>query len=169
MVTVSPAQFPGPDPRDYYDMLVTPRAHSSRRPATLVTLRKTATGRTGPAPRRGRGSTERRSAERRSALLVTCVAAVVALAAAPAAAQTAGTIFLANLSENRSENVTMVDLRLDKTIAAGARGRLTLMADFYNLLNANAVTNFSLRTGDYERTIAALDPLAMKLGLRFQW
>ena len=43
------------------------------------------------------------------------------------------------------------------------------MADFYNLFNANAVTNFSLRTGDYERVIAALDPLAMKLGLRYQW
>ncbi|MCY4075850.1 MAG: TonB-dependent receptor [Acidobacteria bacterium] len=78
-------------------------------------------------------------------------------------------IFLTNLAANRSENVTIVDLRLDKAIAAGARGRLTLMADFYNLLNANAVTNFSLRTGDYERIIAALDPLAMKLGLRFQW
>jgi outer membrane receptor protein involved in Fe transport len=78
-------------------------------------------------------------------------------------------IFLTDLDENRSENVTMVDLRLDKTIAAGARGRLTLMADFYNLLNANAVTNFSLRTGDDERVIAALDPIALKLGARFQF
>ena len=78
-------------------------------------------------------------------------------------------VFLTNLSENRSENVTLVDLRLDKTIMAEAQGRLTLMADFYNLLNANAVTNFSLRTADYRHIIAALDPLAMKLGLRFQW
>ena len=43
------------------------------------------------------------------------------------------------------------------------------MADFYNLLNANAVTNFSLRTEDFGRIIAALDPVAMKLGLRYQW
>ena len=78
-------------------------------------------------------------------------------------------VFLTRLSENRSENVTIVDVRLDKMLTAVAGGRLTLMADFYNLFNANAVTNFSLRTGDYERVIAALDPLAMKLGLRYQW
>ena len=78
-------------------------------------------------------------------------------------------IFLTDLSENRSENVTMMDLRLDKAFNVGARGRVTLMLDFYNLFNSNAVTNFSLRTGDNERVIAALDPLAMKLGVRYQF
>ena len=39
----------------------------------------------------------------------------------------------------------------------------------YNLFNSNAVTNFSLRTGDDKRVIAALDPIAMKLGVRFQF
>ena len=77
-------------------------------------------------------------------------------------------IFLTDLSENRSENVTMVDLRLDKAFNVGARSRITLMLDLYNLFNSNAVTNFSLRTGDNERVIAALDPLAMKLGVRYQ-
>ncbi len=43
------------------------------------------------------------------------------------------------------------------------------MADIYNVLNSNAVTNFSLRTGDAERIIAALDPIALKLGLRVQF
>ena len=78
-------------------------------------------------------------------------------------------IFLTDLSENRSENVTMVDLRLDKAFNVGASGRVTLMLDLYNLFNSNAVTNFSLRTGDNERVIAALDPLAMKLGVRYQF
>ena len=78
-------------------------------------------------------------------------------------------IFLTDLSENRSENVTMVDLRLDKAFNVGARGRVTLMLDLYNLFNSNAVTNFSLRTGDNERVIAALDPIAMKLGVRYQF
>ena len=31
----------------------------------------------------------------------------------------------------------------------------------------DAVTNFSLHTADAERIIAALDPLAMKLGVRY--
>ena len=35
--------------------------------------------------------------------------------------------------------------------------------------NSNAVTNFSLRTSDNERVIAALDPLAMKLGVCCQF
>ena len=78
-------------------------------------------------------------------------------------------IFLTDLADNRSENVTIVDLRLDKAFNVGASGRVTLMLDLYNLFNSNAVTNFSLRTGDNERVIAALDPLAMKLGVRYQF
>ena len=43
------------------------------------------------------------------------------------------------------------------------------MADVYNALNSNAATNFSLRAGDAERVIAALDPIALKLGVRFRF
>ena len=43
------------------------------------------------------------------------------------------------------------------------------MLGLYNLFNSNAVTNFSLRTADAERVIAALDPLAMKLGVRYEF
>ncbi|MYD69710.1 MAG: TonB-dependent receptor [Acidobacteria bacterium] len=78
-------------------------------------------------------------------------------------------VFLSDLSENRSENVTIVDVRLDKALALGERSRLTLMLDVYNLMNSNAVTNFSLRTGDDGRVIAALDPVAVKLGVRVQF
>ena len=78
-------------------------------------------------------------------------------------------VFLTDLADNRSENVTMVDLRLDKAFDTGAGGRVSLMLDLYNLFNSNAVTNFSLRTGDNQRVIAALDPLAMKLGVRYQF
>ena len=78
-------------------------------------------------------------------------------------------IFLTDLAANRSEHVTLADLRLDKAFAVSARSRLTLMLDLYNLFNSNAVTNFSLRTGDAERVIAALDPLAMKLGVRYEF
>ena len=78
-------------------------------------------------------------------------------------------VFLTDLSENRSENVTIADIRLDKAFAVGAGRRLTLLLDLYNLFNSNAVTNFSLRVGDDERVIAALDPVALKLGARFQF
>ena len=78
-------------------------------------------------------------------------------------------VFLSDISANRSDNVTLVDIRAEKAIAAGGGGRLTLMADVYNLLNSNAVTNFSLRVGDDERVIAALDPVAVKAGVRWQF
>ena len=80
-------------------------------------------------------------------------------------------IFLTDLARNRSENVTIADIRLDKEFAFGtdSKTRLTLMMDLYNVFNSNAVTNFSLRTGDDERVIAALDPIAMKIGVRFQF
>ena len=80
-------------------------------------------------------------------------------------------VFLTDLAENRSENVTIADIRLDKAFSIGteSKNRLTLMLDLYNVSNSNAVTNFSLRTGDDERVIAALDPIALKLGVRFQF
>ena len=80
-------------------------------------------------------------------------------------------IFLTDLARNRSENVTIADIRLDKEFAFGtdSKNRLTLMIDLYNIFNSNAVTNFSLRTGDDKRVIAALDPIAMKIGVRFQF
>ena len=78
-------------------------------------------------------------------------------------------VFLSDISANRSDNVTLVDIRVEKAVATGGRGRLTLMADAYNLLNSNAVTNFSLRVGDDERVIAALDPIALKAGIRWQF
>ena len=78
-------------------------------------------------------------------------------------------VFLSDVSANRSDNVTLVDVRVEKALATGGGGRLTLMADVYNLLNSNAVTNFSLRVGDGERVIAALDPIALKAGVRWQF
>ena len=74
---------------------------------------------------------------------------------------------LSNLDENRSEDVTLADLRLEKAFALGSGALLTAMVDVYNLLNSNAVTNFNLRTGsNYNNVIAALDPRAAKIGLR---
>lgn len=80
-------------------------------------------------------------------------------------------VFLTDLAANRSQNVTIADIRLDKAFGVGSesKNRLTLMLDLYNVFNSNAVTNFSLRVGDNGRVIAALDPIAMKLGVRFQF
>ena len=64
--------------------------------------------------------------------------------------------------------MTLVDIRLEKAVATGRHGQLTLMLDAYNLLNSNAVTNLLQRVGDNGRLIAALDPIAVKTGIRCQ-
>jgi outer membrane receptor protein involved in Fe transport len=44
------------------------------------------------------------------------------------------------------------------------------MLDIYNLFNSNAETNFTLRTGsNFNNIIAALDPRAFKIGVRYQF
>ena len=79
-------------------------------------------------------------------------------------------ILLTDLKENRSEDVTLVDLRVDKAFRFGGRYRLTAIADVYNLFNVNPVTNFIVDTGSrFENVIEWLPAMTLKLGLRFQF
>ncbi len=79
-------------------------------------------------------------------------------------------IFLENIENNRSENVTLLDIRLEKSFMVKERHRLTGMLDAYNLFNSNAETNFVLRTGGiFRNIIAALDPRTLKIGFRWQF
>ena len=78
--------------------------------------------------------------------------------------------FLENLENNRAENVTVVDLRLEKVFELGERAKLTGIVDVYNLFNSNPVTNFSLRTGGaFGKIIGVLEPRVIKVGVRFQF
>ena len=79
-------------------------------------------------------------------------------------------VFTEAIKNNRSQNVNIVDLRVEKFFQVNDRMRLTAMLDFYNLFNANPETNFTLRTGSsFRNIIAALDPRAIKIGVRFQF
>ena len=79
-------------------------------------------------------------------------------------------ILLTDLDENRSEDVTQVDLRVDKAWRFDGRYRITAMADVYNVLNDNPVTNFVLDTGSrFEDVIERLPGRTLKLGLRFEF
>jgi hypothetical protein len=66
--------------------------------------------------------------------------------------------------------VTIVDVRVDKAFTFGGKYRLTMMADLFNTLNSNAVSNFNLLNGgQYNRIIATLDPRTFQLGFRFDF
>jgi hypothetical protein len=78
--------------------------------------------------------------------------------------------FLEPVENHRSENVTLVDLRFEKSFRIGDRHRVTGMLDLYNLTNANTELNFNLTPGpDFRNLIAALDPRTLKIGLRWQF
>jgi len=83
----------------------------------------------------------------------------------------AGTVrfFSENIDANRSDTVPILDLRADKAFGIG-RYKFTAMADLFNVLNSNAVTNFGLVNGAaFNQIIAALDPRTFQLGIRFSF
>jgi hypothetical protein len=79
------------------------------------------------------------------------------------------TFFLNNLKDDRSDNVSLLNLRLDKSFQFG-RFKASAMLDVYNVLNQDAVTNFALTLGPaYKRVTAALDPRVFMGGLRLEF
>jgi outer membrane receptor protein involved in Fe transport len=80
------------------------------------------------------------------------------------------TFFAEDIKNNRSDTVSIVDVRLDKAVTLGGKYRFTVMADVFNALNSNAVSNFNLLNGNqYNRIIATLDPRTFQLGFRFDF
>jgi hypothetical protein len=77
--------------------------------------------------------------------------------------------FVENLDQNRSDNVSLLNFRLDKGFTFGGHYKLTGIFDLYNVLNANPVTNFSLTNGNFGTVIAALDPRVAQLAIRFEF
>jgi outer membrane receptor protein involved in Fe transport len=74
------------------------------------------------------------------------------------------------IADHRADDVGIWDLRVDYTLPLGARGRLTLMGDVYNVLNSNPVVNFRAFSGSrYKEVIALVDPRVFRLGVRFEF
>jgi hypothetical protein len=73
--------------------------------------------------------------------------------------------FVENLERHRSDNVALLNVRIDKGFAIG-KTTLAMMLDLDNALNANPITNFNLLNDDFGRVIAVLDPRVAQIGLR---
>jgi hypothetical protein len=76
--------------------------------------------------------------------------------------------FVENLDQNRSDNVHLLNFRVDKAFTVG-RFKITGMFDLYNVLNANPVTNFNLYNGGFGDIIAVLDPRVAQVGFRLEF
>jgi hypothetical protein len=80
------------------------------------------------------------------------------------------TFFMENIENNRSDTATLLDIRVDKAFTFGGRYRFSVMADLFNILNSNDVTNFNLLNGErFDRIIATMDPRTFMLGFRFDF
>jgi hypothetical protein len=74
------------------------------------------------------------------------------------------------LSANRTENVHIIDFRIEKGLRFGRAGRLTAMMDLFNALNQNPVVGFRTVTGTrFNEVIAVLDPRAARFGIRWDF
>ena len=75
------------------------------------------------------------------------------------------------VNANRSENVNILDFRFEKSVKLPSRGgRLTAMADIFNITNANPITNFRVVTGPrFKEVISILDPRIVRFGLRYEF
>ena len=79
------------------------------------------------------------------------------------------TFFMENIDRNRSDNPMLLDFRVDKAFRIG-RYKASVMADLFNALNSNAVTNFFLTNGtNYNKIIATLDPRTAQVALRLEF
>jgi outer membrane receptor protein involved in Fe transport len=77
--------------------------------------------------------------------------------------------FVEPLKNNRSDNVGLLNFRLDKSFPLG-KAKISGMLDIYNVLNSDPVTNFNLNTGAaYKRVIATLDPRVFQVGVRLEF
>ncbi|MBI3261756.1 MAG: hypothetical protein HYZ58_01225, partial [Acidobacteria bacterium] len=77
--------------------------------------------------------------------------------------------FIENIENNRSDTAGLVDLRVDKAVRFG-KYKASVIADLFNLMNSNAVSNFVLVNGpSFNRINATLDPRTFMLGFRFDF
>jgi hypothetical protein len=76
--------------------------------------------------------------------------------------------FVEDLDNNRSDNVHLLNFRIDKGFTVG-KLKITGMFDLYNVLNTNPVTNFNLYSGGFGDIIAVLDPRVAQIGIRVEF
>jgi len=68
------------------------------------------------------------------------------------------------------DNISVFDVRVEKTVRLGNVARLRLFADGFNLLNAYAAETISFSTGSaFQQPTAILAPRTGRIGFRFMW
>jgi len=82
----------------------------------------------------------------------------------------ASTIYADDPKDNRQDNIWVFDVRGEKTVNFGARARVRLFVDAFNITNSSASETITEVSGaNYQRPAAILGPRTLRLGFRFLW
>jgi hypothetical protein len=79
-------------------------------------------------------------------------------------------IFATPLNAYRQDNISVVDLRVEKTINLGSAAKLRVFFDGFNLANAYAAETINTRAGaNFQQPTAILAPRTGRIGARLIW
>jgi hypothetical protein len=73
------------------------------------------------------------------------------------------------IGTRRMDNVTIVDLRIEKAIHPSGIRRLAGFVDVFNLLNANPEQTTSWSSGTFLRPLSIVPPRIAKVGIKLDW
>ncbi|HEX4915706.1 MAG TPA: hypothetical protein VFV51_17230, partial [Vicinamibacterales bacterium] len=82
------------------------------------------------------------------------------------------TIRVEPITANRYPNVSILDLRLDKSFDAGKFGKFSPMLDVFNVLNSGVPTNVrttNTATAPFQEVTAILNPRVIRFGFRYNF
>ena len=95
---------------------------------------------------------------------------VSSAAATAAGAIYSGTITAEPLNSRRHDNITVVDVRAERSFSLGGTVRLRALFDLFNITNTNAVETRTIATGTaFLRPTAVLAPRTARVGVRLQF
>ena len=81
-----------------------------------------------------------------------------------------GTINAEPLNSRRHDNITVFDVRAERSFSLGGPVRVRALFDLFNITNSNAAETRTIVTGTtFLRPTAILAPRTARIGARFQW
>ncbi|MEZ5293587.1 MAG: TonB-dependent receptor [Vicinamibacterales bacterium] len=74
------------------------------------------------------------------------------------------------IDSRRQDNITLLDLRLEKSFALTGARKVGVFIDAYNLTNSAAAQNITWNSGSaFEQPISIIGPSIMRFGFKFDW
>jgi hypothetical protein len=86
------------------------------------------------------------------------------------ASLTSNTVYVSDYNAYRQDNISVIDVRVEKSVNLGSQAKVRLFLDGFNLTNKYAAETISYATGSaFQAPTAILGPRTARIGLRFIW